>query len=179
MEVFELRPAKLENELVELQPLQAADFDRLFEVAADPLIWELHPAKDRYKREVFQLYFDDAVASNTSFLVIDKASGELIGCTRLYAMNPDESSVAIGYTFLARKYWGGAYNRSMKSLLIEYVFKAVDNVLFHIATTNIRSQKATEKIGASKVGEVNFDHYGTKLLHYEYRLTKAEYYKQA
>jgi RimJ/RimL family protein N-acetyltransferase len=178
METFELRPAKLENELVELHLLNANDFDRLFEVASDPLIWELHPVKDRYKKEIFQLYFDNAVTSESSFLVMDKASGALIGCTRLYDFKPDESSVAIGYTFLAREYWGGAYNQGMKSLLIEHVFKAVDNVLFHIAATNLRSQKATEKIGASKVGEVNFDHYGTKLLHYEYQLSKAEYYKQ-
>jgi hypothetical protein len=84
MEIFELGSAKLENELIALQLLQATDFDRLFKVAADPLIWELHPAKDRYKKEVFQLYFDDALASGSSLLVIDKATGEVIGCTRLY-----------------------------------------------------------------------------------------------
>jgi hypothetical protein len=53
MEIFELGSAKLENELIALQLLQATDFDRLFKVAADPLIWELHPAKDRYKKKFF------------------------------------------------------------------------------------------------------------------------------
>lgn len=167
-----LSSATLGNELIELRPLAATDFERLFAVAADPLIWELHPIKDRYKREVFQLYFDDAVRSESSFLVFDKANGALIGCTRLYDLRPEESSVAIGYTFLAQKYWGGAYNRSMKTLLMEHAFKVVDNVMFHIAATNIRSQKAIGKIGASKIGEVDFEHYGAKLLHYEYRIIK-------
>ena len=177
MEIFELGATKLENDLIALQLLQAMDFDRLFKVAADPLIWELHPAKDRYKKEVFQLYFDDALASGSSLLVIDKATDELIGCTRLYDFKPAQSSVAIGYTFLARAYWGGVYNSAMKSLLMEHVFKVVNNVMFHIAATNIRSQKATDKIGATKVNEVDFDHYGTKLLHYEYRITKDDYYR--
>lgn len=177
MEIFELGATKLENDLIALQLLQAMDFDRLFKVAADPLIWELHPAKDRYKKEVFQLYFDDALASGSSLLVIDKATDEVIGCTRLYDFKPAQSSVAIGYTFLARAYWGGVYNSAMKSLLMEHVFKVVNNVMFHIAATNIRSQKATGKIGATKVNEVDFDHYGTKLLHYEYRITKDDYYR--
>ncbi|MBD1364032.1 GNAT family N-acetyltransferase [Mucilaginibacter sp. ZT4R22] len=177
MEIFELRSTKLENELIALQLVQETDFDKLFEVAADPLIWELHPAKDRYKKEVFQLYFNDALASESSFLVIDKATGDIIGCTRLYDIRPAQSSVAIGYTFLARKYWGGVYNSAMKGLLMEHVFKVVNNVMFHIAATNIRSQKAIGKLGATKVSEVDFDHYGTKLLHYEYRITKYDYYK--
>nr|WP_294950261.1 GNAT family N-acetyltransferase [uncultured Mucilaginibacter sp.] len=175
MEIFKLRSTKLENDLILLQLLQATDFDRLHAVAADPLIWELHPAKDRYKKEVFQLYFDDAVVSESSLLVIDKATDEIIGCTRLYDLKPEESSVAIGYTFLARKYWGGTYNSAMKRLLMEHVFKEVNNVMFHIAATNIRSQKATCKLGAKKVNEVDFDHYGTKLLHYEYLITKTQY----
>lgn len=177
MEIFELESTKLENELLALQLLHERDFDILFEVASDPLIWELHPVKDRYKKEVFQLYFNDAVASQSAFLVIDKATGDIIGCTRLYDYRPAESSVAIGYTFLARKYWGGAYNSAMKNLLMEHGFKTVDNVLFHIAATNIRSQKATGKLGAVKVNEVDFDHYGTKLLHYEYLIKKNDYYK--
>ncbi|TFF33900.1 GNAT family N-acetyltransferase [Mucilaginibacter psychrotolerans] len=177
MKIFELESTKLENELVALQLLQERDFERLYEVASDPMIWELHPVKDRYKKEVFRLYFNDAVASQSAFLVIDKATSDIIGCTRLYNYLPAQSSVAIGYTFLARNYWGGAYNSAMKSLLMEHLFKTVDNVLFHIAATNIRSQKATCKLGAVKVNEVDFDHYGTKLLHYEYLVKKSDYYK--
>ena len=51
--IINLQPV-LENEIIRLQPLQQDDFERLYAVASDPLIWEQHPNKDRYKREVFQ-----------------------------------------------------------------------------------------------------------------------------
>ena len=47
----------LENENVQLVPLQENDFEALYEVASDPLIWEQHPSKDRYKIEVFTTFF--------------------------------------------------------------------------------------------------------------------------
>jgi hypothetical protein len=67
-----LQPKILEDELVRIVPLIETDFERLFAVAADPLIWELHPNKDRYKKEVFQSFFDDAVASKTAFFIFTK-----------------------------------------------------------------------------------------------------------
>jgi hypothetical protein len=43
----------LENEKYQLIPLQQGDFEALYKVASDPKVWEQHPNKDRYKREVF------------------------------------------------------------------------------------------------------------------------------
>lgn len=165
----------LENNLVKLVPLTIGDFDLLFEVAADPLIWEQHPARDRYKREVFQTFFDAAVSSRTAFLIVDKKTNEVIGSTRYYDFKPETSSVAIGYTFLACAYWGGAFNHSVKKLLLEYAFQYIDKVYFHIGSTNVRSQKAIERIGAIKIAEVNFDLNGKKLPHYEYVIEKEDY----
>lgn len=166
------QPGDLEDGLVKLVPLSENDFEALFQVASDPLIWEQHPMKDRYKREVFQLFFDGAVSSKTAFLIRDKTSKEIIGSTRYYDHKYENSSIAIGYTFLSRKYWGGRYNRAVKKLLLDYAFSFIDNVYFHIGPDNIRSQLATIKIGAKKIGEVNFGHYGQNSLHYEYLLAK-------
>lgn len=166
------QPDNLEDELVELVPLTENDFEVLFRAASDPLIWEQHPMNDRYKREVFQLFFDGAVSSKTAFLIRDKTSKEIIGSTRYYDYKPENSSIAIGYTFLSRKYWGGRYNKAVKKLLLDYAFIFIDNVYFHIGPDNIRSQLATIKIGAKKTGEVNFDQYGPNSLHYEYLLPK-------
>ena len=173
------QPDNLEDGLVELVPLTANDFEVLFQAASDPLIWEQHPMNDRYKREVFQLFFDEAVSSMTAFLIRDKASKEIIGSTRYYDYKDENSSIAIGYTFLSRKYWGGRYNKAVKKLLLDYAFNFIDNVYFHIGPDNIRSQLATIKIGARKIGEVNFDHYGPNSLHYEYLLPKQAWTKQS
>ncbi|MEO6733577.1 MAG: GNAT family N-acetyltransferase [Ferruginibacter sp.] len=169
------QPHSLEDDIVKLVPLTESDFDNLFKVAADPLIWEQHPTSDRYKRDVFQLFFDGAVSSKTAFLIADKKSGQVIGSTRYYDYRPENSSIAIGFTFLAKQYWGGLYNRSSKKLLLDYAFQFVDKVFFHIGPTNIRSQLATLKIGATKVNEVVLGHSGQSILHYEYLIQKHEW----
>ena len=166
---------ELENERIRLTPLNETDFERLYQVASDPLIWEQHPSNDRYKREVFQLFFDGAIKSQGAFLVFDKKTNELIGSSRFYDYNKEKSSIAIGYTFLACKYWGGVYNKSLKELMLNYIFQHVDAVLFHIGTTNFRSQKAILKIGAHKINEVDFDYYGKKVVHYEYEIRKEDW----
>ena len=171
---FNLQPDILEDDLIRIIPLKENDFERLFTVASDPLIWELHPIKDRYKREVFLAYFDSAVESKGAFLVFAKETNELIGSTRFYELLPDYSSVTIGFTFLARKYWGGMYNRSMKKLLIDYAFKYVDSVKFRIGSGNFRSQKAILKIGAKRIYDPNQIN-DKELANFEYEIKKEDW----
>jgi RimJ/RimL family protein N-acetyltransferase len=133
---------------IELHPLKLEDFDELLKAASDPLIWEQHPERDRYKPDVFQKYFDSGIESKGAFVVIDLQSDEIIGSSRYYKYNPDRREVAIGYTFLKRPFWGGATNREMKSLMLDHAFQFVDRVFFEVGENNLRSRKALEKIGA-------------------------------
>jgi N-acetyltransferase len=148
---FDLQP-HLKGELIELRPLRVEDWGGLFVVASDPLIWEQHPESDRYKQEVFKAFFEGALESRGAFAVIDTKTQQLIGSTRFHGYDPEKSEIEIGWTFLARKYWGGRYNREMKQLMLNHAFKYVDDVVFFIGEDNIRSQKATEKIGAVRSG---------------------------
>ncbi len=127
---------------MKLVPLTKSDCNQLYHVASDTLIWEQHPVKDRHTKEGFQLFFDGAISGKTAFVIVDKKNNAIIGSTRYYDYKPDNSSIAIGYTFLAKEYWGGLFNKSTKKLLIEYAFKFVDNFYFHIGTSNMRSQLA-------------------------------------
>lgn len=144
---FDLQPT-LRGNLIELRPLTRADFESLFAAANDPLIWEQHPENDRYQREVFQLYFNGAIDSKGAFAVIDRKSGRIIGSSRYCNLNESAREVEVGWTFLERAFWGGSYNRELKSLMIEHAFHFVDRVLFVVGEYNLRSQKALEKIGA-------------------------------
>jgi RimJ/RimL family protein N-acetyltransferase len=148
---FNLQP-HLKGELIELRPLKPEDCDDLFAVASDPLIWEQHPESDRYKEEVFRIFFKEALESGGAFVVIDKKTQQIIGSTRFYGYDREKSEIEIGWTFLARKYWGGRYNHEMKDLLLAHAFQFVQNVVFYVGETNIRSQRAMEKIGAINVG---------------------------
>jgi len=151
---FDLQPT-LEDEIIILRPLKEEDLEDLHAVACDPLIWEQHPSNDRYRRDVFELFFKDAMASGGAFAVIDKKTGQLIGSTRFHRVKEADNAIEIGWTFLARNYWGGRYNRAMKSLLMEYAFQFVDDILFYIGQDNFRSQKAIEKIGGKGITELN------------------------
>jgi N-acetyltransferase len=150
---FDLQP-HLKGELIELRPLTPQDWDDLFAVASDPLIWEQHPESDRYKENVFKVFFRDALESGGAFVVIDKKTQEIIGSTRFYGYDPKKSEIEIGWTFLARNYWGGRYNREMKQLMLTHAFKFVENVVFYVGEKNFRSQRAMEKIGAVRNGIV-------------------------
>ena len=150
---FDLQP-HLKGELVELRPLTPEDWDDLFAVAADPLIWEQHPESDRHKEDVFKVFFREALESGGAFVVIGQTSRQIIGSTRFYGYDPEKSEIEIGWTFLARRYWGGRYNREMKQLMLTHAFKFVETMVFLVGEKNFRSQKAMEKVGAIRDGIV-------------------------
>jgi N-acetyltransferase len=133
---------------ITLRPLRAGDFEALYAAASDPLIWEQHPEPERHRREFFKDgFFTGAVVSGSAYVVIDNASGRIIGSSRYYDWDPEKREVAIGYTFLARSHWGGATNGEMKRLMLEHAARWADVVWFHIARSNGRSRRAIEKIG--------------------------------
>ncbi|WP_343670948.1 GNAT family N-acetyltransferase [Chitinophaga sp.] len=172
---FNIQPT-LENDQALLEPLQAADYDALFAVAADPAIWAQHPQNDRWKEEVFRDFFDMAISSHGAFSIIDKATGEIAGSTRYYEYDPGKSIIHIGYTFYATKYWGTGFNKAVKKLMLDYAFQFVDNVGFHVGANNIRSQIAVTRLGAIKVAEVEMTYPGQPARpNFIYNLPKNDY----
>jgi RimJ/RimL family protein N-acetyltransferase len=151
MKVFDLQP-HLVGELVELRPLRPDDWEDLFSVASDPLIWEQHPASDRYKQEVFKEFFREALQSKGAFVALERRTQKIIGSSRYFGFDPERSEIEIGWTFLARSYWGGEYNGEMKRLMLQHAFRFVDNVIFLVGPGNLRSRRALEKIGATFSG---------------------------
>jgi RimJ/RimL family protein N-acetyltransferase len=162
----------LENEQVILIPLAPDDFDALYDVASDPQIWEQHPNKDRFKKEVFQTFFEGAIQSTGAFKIVDKASRAIIGSTRFYDFNPADRSVFIGYTFYARAYWGRGFNTQVKKMMLNYIFRFVETVHFHIGANNIRSQIAIERLGAEKIEQQEVEYFGeASKLNFVYEIT--------
>ena len=170
---FNLQPEFLENETIKLIPLQEDHFESLYELASDPLVWEQHPIKDRYKKEVFKPFFEGAIGSKGAFLILHQKTNEVIGTTRFYDYNSEKSNIGIGFTFIGRKFWGGPYNVATKKLLIDYAFQTVNSIIFHVGAENFRSQKAVLKLGAIKINEMVFPHNGVDLPHFEYELKKV------
>ena len=141
----------LSNELVIIRPLLKEDFEVLFSVASDKLLWEQHPNNDRYLKDVFEDFFQKALDSQGAFVIIDRASEKIIGSSRYYDLDLEKSTVIIGFTFIGRNYWGTNYNRSIKELMLNHAFQFVNSVHFHVAKSNFRSQKAMEKLGGKVI----------------------------
>jgi len=131
-----------------------SDFDALYAAASDQLIWEQHPARDRWQRDVFEVFFRGAMDSGGAFAVVDKKSDRIIGSSRFVKVKESDDAIEIGWTFLAREYWGGVYNLSMKRLMIDHAFRFVNNTLFFIGENNMRSRKAVEKLGGVLITEL-------------------------
>jgi RimJ/RimL family protein N-acetyltransferase len=176
---FDLQPGNIGNKVVFLRPLSINDFELLFEVASDLKIWEQHPTKDRYKREVFLNFFKGAIDSGGAFIIFDANSHEAIGSSRFYNYNESEKSVLIGYTFLAKKYWGTQTNSALKKLMLDYAFQYVEKVIFHVGKVNMRSLKAMEKLGANRVGEEEIAYVGeVNNMNVIFEMTKLQWNKQ-
>jgi N-acetyltransferase len=148
---FDFQPA-LRGSLVELRPLRTEDYDELYAVAADPLIWEQHPVKDRWRGEVFRAFFCEALACGGTLIAIDRQTSRVIGSSRFHGYDAAANEVEIGWTFLARSHWGGVYNGEVKRLMLQHAFRFVERVILLVGPENLRSQRAAEKIGAVRIG---------------------------
>lgn len=147
--------AVLEDELVLIRPLLKDDFDALFSISSDPLLWEQHPAKERSTPEGFQKWFEDAMASDKAFFITDKKTGKPVGTSRYNEIKEDPAAIEIGWTFIAREFWGGQYNQAVKKLMMDHAFTHYDKILFFVDRNNFRSQKAVEKLGGKRISELN------------------------
>jgi len=148
---FDYQP-HLKGEILQLRPLRSEDYDNLYAVASDPLIWEQHPVK-RSEEATFRAFFEESVSSGGALVASDIKTGEIIGSSRFHGYDKEQSEVEIGWTFLARSHWGGKYNGEMKRLMLEHAYRFVDSVVFIVGIHNYRSQRAVEKIGGIRVGE--------------------------
>ena len=141
------RQPVLEGELLMLRPLRPDDWDALYGVASDPLIWEVHPVPDRWQEAVFRAFFEDALDQGGAMAIVDKQSGAIIGSSRWQGHDTTNSIVEIGWTFLARSHWGGSCNRELKRLMLSHAFGWVETVAFCVGENNFRSRRAMERIG--------------------------------
>lgn len=166
------RQPYLNGPILQLAPLQEADYHELYLAASDPGIWELHPHRDRHTPEGFELFFREALESQGALVVRKIEDNSLIGSSRYHDYSPQEASVEIGWTFLTRAHWGGAYNRELKRMMLEHAFNSVRTVYFLVAPGNLRSQRAVLKLGAEPV---EFHAEAKRAQHLAFALTEEKY----
>jgi N-acetyltransferase len=155
-----------------LRPLRADDFEALHSAASDPRVWHQHPDHKRWQRDIFKAFFDDTLQSGGALVVIDRAKDRVIGTSRFHISS--DHDLEIGWSFLAREYWGGPTNTEKKSLMVDHGFTVFDSIIFRANARNVRSRRAIEKLGA--VFEANIEGpFGSTV---RYRLTRDAWKKR-
>ena len=139
----------LTHPALSLRPATENDWPALFAAAHDPAIWAGHPANDRWQEPVFRAFFEDGLTSGGMLVAEEPGSGTIIGSSRFESSRAELGEVEVGWTFLVRRHWGGTSNHVMKALMVGHALQAVDQVIFLIGETNIRSRTAIERVGAT------------------------------
>lgn len=82
------------------------------------------------------------------------ATGELVGSTSYYEINPSLRALAIGHTWVARPHWRTFVNTASKLIMLERAFEGLraERVVWHTDIRNDRSQAAIARLGAVREG---------------------------
>ncbi len=148
----------LETERARLEPLTETHFDLLWPIAAEKEIWAFTSAKINSKKD-FQKYFDTALQerknkSSYPFAIYDKREKRYAGSTRYGNISFENKKVEIGWTWYHPELQATGLNRACKFLLLRYGFEELqlNRIELKTALTNIKSQNAIAKLGATKEG---------------------------
>jgi RimJ/RimL family protein N-acetyltransferase len=172
------RQPVLEGERLLLRPLRESDWRALYTVASDRELWANHPSHDRWQEPVFRAFFDDALAKGGALAIVDRNTGKVIGSSRFQFSDrrAEEGALEIGWSFLARAYWGRRYNAEFKRLMLEHAFRYVDRVVFRVGADNVISRKAMENIGGRLTGETFVEErVGRPVEHVVYEITRDSF----
>lgn len=152
------RNSILEGNTVKLVPMDDSHVEGLARVLRNPNIWEFTWRKITSDEQVQDLittaFANQNNESQIPFVIIEKATGQIVGTTRI--MHPDlvHRNAEIGCTWISPEYWRTSVNTEAKSLLLHYCFEELKliRVEFTVVKTNLRSQRAVERLGAVKEG---------------------------
>jgi RimJ/RimL family protein N-acetyltransferase len=151
-------PARLENDIVLLLPLEPKWFPELGKVGADPDLWILNPRRMQDPEDMAD-YLEDAMMEKEKgisipFVIIDKRTGEVAGSTRYSNLYPNHKRLEIGWTWIGKKFQQTGLNRAMKFEMLRYGFETLHLNRIELKTDilNSASRAAMKKLGAREEG---------------------------
>ena len=99
-------------------------------------------------------YIDDP--HRHAWAQIDQRTGEVAGMTTYYDVDPAQRTVAIGHTWLGKRFWRSGINTESKLLLLTRAFDELGavRVVWHTDNRNERSQAAITRLGAQREGSL-------------------------
>ena len=149
---------ELENDRVVLVPFNHDKNQELKEIIFDDEIWRFMGmfirTPDDFKKYVLNTLKEKEEGISYPFLIIDKRSGRVAGSTRYGHLNFSSEKCEIGWTWYGKEFHGTGLNKACKHAMLKFGFENIGfrRIQFSADQENIRSQKAIEKLGATKEG---------------------------
>lgn len=141
-----------------LIPMEESHAEELFEVSRDPNIWAYMPMDVQTLDDMKQLIENALRAredgSALPFVIVDRNTDKIVGSTRFLDISVPNRGLEIGWTWLSPSVWRTRINTECKYLLLAHCFETLKAIRVQLKTDerNVRSQKAIERLGASKEG---------------------------
>ena len=153
------KPIVLSTSVVELRPLQEADYELLLPFALnEPELWTyslVSAAGEAGLKNYLQIALN---AKNQlreyPFIVFDKRTQQYAGSTRYYDIQLPMQTLQLGYTWYGKQFQGTGLNTHCKYLLLAHAFEnmGIERVEFRADANNAKSIRAMKKIGCIEEG---------------------------
>ena len=154
----DLAPVRLDGMRISLEPLAYEHYDALCAAGLDPDLWHATTIRMTSAADMRE-YLDRAMATAVArtaipFTIRVREGGAVAGMTRLYNFVPDHRRIEIGFSWIVRPWQGTGINVEAKFLLLRHAFEEwqLVRVQLKTAASNLRSQRAIEKLGAVREG---------------------------
>jgi len=151
-------PVTLEHHGVRLVPMTKDHVAPLEAAARDGELWQLRVTSVPAPGEA-AAYVDNGLKGQADghmlpFVVVDTATGRVVGSTRYHDIVPAVERVEIGYTWYGRSWQRTHVNTTCKLMLLQHAFETLGAQLVGWRTDNYNfaSQRAIERLGAKRDG---------------------------
>jgi RimJ/RimL family protein N-acetyltransferase len=153
-------PITLSARGIELRPMTLEDESGLRAAAADGELWNIRVTSVPEPEKTRQ-YIEEALAMREAgnrfpFVVIESASGRVLGTSSYHDIVPAIKRVEIGWTWYAKSVQRSHVNTTCKLLLLTHAFETLGCHVVGWRTDNFNfaSQAAIERLGAKKDGVI-------------------------
>ncbi|ATM78937.1 TPA: GNAT family N-acetyltransferase [Serratia fonticola] len=158
-----LKPPTLVGTQIELRPLQPQHREAMLSAAADGELWNLKvtavPSASMIDSYIATAVAGRDVGSMLPFVIVQQASGRIIGSTRFWKIDRANRKMEIGHTWLSQSMQRTGVNTEAKYLLLGYAFEVLQAVRVQFTTDelNDKSRAAILRIGAKQEGIVRHE----------------------
>ncbi|GAA59552.1 acetyltransferase, GNAT family protein [Pseudoalteromonas sp. BSi20652] len=139
---------------VVLEPLNHEHLEGLYKAGQHPKIWEWVLSNYTKTPELLKEWFTTSAQFNEQeqivFAIIDVASKEIVGTSRLFRLDTHNLSAEIGHTFISDNWQRTYINTHSKYLLLSYAFDVLGlvRITFNTHKQNQKSRNAITRLGA-------------------------------